>query len=237
MRLIVNFTKNTEPVPVNNQNVINSYIHDCLGRNNKYHDISGDYNISLLLGGTTNENGFMDFKNGGRIIISTQDNEFLEKLLSAIMLNKNLSWGMIYKNVDFINEIFYSGINHFYTLSPILLKKITGDKKYTFHTKNDSDFDEVLTIRMKNKLQKISDKSNLKLNLSDFKITTTNSGKEKVKPVIVKNVLNKVSTCIVSITCKQNVAELIYHLGLGQSTNSGFGCVCKVENQQNYKLG
>lgn len=232
MRIIVNFTENKEPVPYNNMGFINSYINKCLGRNNPYHNISGEYNISGLIGGDSGDAGW-NFKSGGKIIITSKDESFLNKLLSGFMDNKKFFWGMEYKNVDFIVETFYSGLNHFYTLSPILLKKNLSYKKYDFHTLNDSDFDEILTIRTLNKLKAIDTKQNLKLDLTNFKITTKNIN---VPKIMVKNVVNKSNRCIASIICNKKVAELLYNVGLGQSTNSGFGCICKVENRKSYNM-
>ena len=236
MRIIVNFSVNTIPVPTNNQGHINSYIHNCLGRNNPFHDTPSNYSISGLIGSTFNpDTNTLDFPNGGKIIISSQDNTFLNQLLTGIMTNGYLNWGMNYINIDFINETFYDGFNQFYTLSPILLKEKVADGKYKYVTINDPDFDNILTTRTLNKLIKLNEVGNLKLNLKNFKITTSTNGKNKVKKVAVKNVVNHTSLCILTINCNKKVAELLYNIGIGQSTGSGFGCICKVENIHRYK--
>jgi len=234
MRIIVNFSKNTEPVPTNNQEFINSYVHKCLGRNNDYHDSYSDYNISLLLGHSFNSNAF-DFPNGGKLVISTKDAEFLNKLLSGIMVNPDLLWGMKYVNIDFIDEEFYDGVNHFFTLSPILLREILEMGKHQDITKNDANFDEMLTKRTLNKLKVISDKQELNLNLKGFKITSSLNNNKRIDKIAVKSKVNEASSGIFSVTCNKKVAELLYNLGIGQSTGSGFGCICKVENISKYK--
>lgn len=238
MRVIINFTKNTELVPANNQDIINSYIHKCLGNNNKYHDSQSNYNVSKLLGGERdNTNHTLNFEKGGKIVVSSIEYEFLDTLLSGIITNPNLSWGMSYVNVDFVNETFYNEVNHFKTLSPILLKENLGNSGTNYVTINDYNFDEVLTARMLKKLKIISEKLELKLKLDNFKITTakTLKGKGKVIRVKLNNDSNFASDCIISVTCDKKTAELLSNIGVGQSTGCGFGCVCKVENIKAYK--
>ena len=47
--------------------------------------------------------------------------------------------------------------------------------------------------------------------------------------------INIANQCQVSINCKKELAELIYNIGLGQSTGSGFGTVYKTENHKMYR--
>lgn len=236
MRIIVNYTKNTSPVPTDNQKYINSYIHKCLGKDNEYHNSVSNYNISKLLGSTYNpDTKTLDFPNGGRIIISTKDNEFLNLILTGIMTNPALICGMEYVNIDFINETFYDGYNQFFTLSPILIKEKTEEGKYRYVTINDPDFEEIITSRTLRKLETINAKENLGLNLKNFKMVLSTNGKNKTRKVAVKNVVNVANECILTITCNKKVAELLYNIGIGQSTGSGFGCVCKIENIHKYK--
>jgi CRISPR-associated endoribonuclease Cas6 len=233
MRIIAYFNNNTLPVPVNNQSVINGYVHKCLGENNKYHDSFSNYNISHLWGGKLtiiDSNPVINFNNYGKLIISSKDEEFLNSIIRGINKNKFLEWGMAFSHFDFIDEKFYDGVNHFYTLSPILLKEITGEKTYRYITVNDEDFDKVLTERTINKLLKYD--SNL--DLTNFSITSSKTGREKVKEIMVKNVCNKSSQCNLDITCNKKVAEVLYNLGLGQSCGSGFGCIYKTESHELY---
>ena len=59
--------------------------------------------------------------------------------------------------------------------------------------------------------------------------------KDKVKKVLVMNVINIANQCQISMNCKKELAELIYNIGLGQSTGSGFGTVYKTENHKMYR--
>jgi len=132
---------------------------------------------------------------------------------------------MEFKNVDFPNETFYNGINHFFLLSPFILKEYKSKDKYRFRTFKDDDFEEYLNRHTINKLLKI----NPKLNLKNFKIEI-NSEKCKVKRIMVKNILNIANQCQLSVHCSKQVAELLSNVGVGQSCGSGFGSLCKTED-------
>lgn len=237
MRLKIFFTKNSEPVPSNNQGFVNSYVHKCLGNNNKYHDDFSDYNISHLIGrDKVIGKSTTDFSNGGMLVVSSESETFLNELLTGIMSNTEIGWSMKYSHMEFINEKFYDGLNHFSTVSPILLSESTGKKTRRFHIHSDGNYDEILTMRTLIKLNAINTKQNLKLNLNGFKITTTKGGWETSKDVMVKNVKNIASTYIATVKCTKKVARVLYNVGLGQSTGSGFGTICKVENRKQYVL-
>ena len=57
----------------------------------------------------------------------------------------------------------------------------------------------------------------------------------KVSKVIVKNVLNLANTCHISIHTNKKVAEILYNIGIGQSTGCGFGTIYKTENKTLYR--
>jgi len=239
MRIKINFTKNITPVKNNNLPDIMYYIHTkCLGKNNKYHGSKNkDYSISQLYGGKLDiVNNVLNFNNGSYIIISSQNEEFLRNIIKNIY-NENcneLFNGMMFDKIDYVFEDFYNGWNYFSTLSPFIIKKRgeikEGESK--FYTLNDNNFSEIVTEHTKNKLSKIN--SNLKLN--DFKITINNHPKHKVKKVEYNNIKNQANQCQINIFCNKNVAELIYNLGIGQSTGCGFGTIYKTENHSKYRI-
>jgi len=233
MRIIFEFTENTSLVPINNQSYMNYYIQKCLGDNNKYHDSKNDYSISSLYGGKlTDDELHLSFKNGGIIVVTSKNEEFLNTLICGVMSNKELKWGMKFDKINFISEIFRNGWNHFATLSPFIIKKYIDKKNYTFSTLNDSDFVDTVKKHIIKKLSKIYNG----INLTDFDVKIINHPSHKVKKIMVKNVKNEANQCQVSIFCSSDVAEKIYNLGIGQSTGSGFGTIYKTENRDKYNL-
>ncbi len=234
MRIKIKFSKNIESVPINNQAILNSYIHKCLGVNNVYHDAKSNYNISHLYGGKLNvEAKTLYFDEGGYIVVSSKDSEFINKLLIGIINNPVLINGMCFAGVDHIKEEFVNGWNYFATLSPFIIKKYVDKSKYSFITLKDDDFEEQVKNYLINKITKI----NSKLDLSDFDVKIPISSKHKVKKILVKNVINSANSCHINIHTNKKVAELLYNIGVGQSTGSGFGTIYKTENHVLYKLG
>lgn len=241
MRILIRFSENKEPVPVVNQDILNTYIHKCLGANNEYHDSKNDYCISHLYGGKMNEDKTISFNNGGYICVTSKNESFLNRLISGVLKNTELSWGMKFKTFDFISEKFIGSEmkkqenvwHHFATLSPFIIKKYIDKKTYTFATLDDDNFSEEVKQHMINKLTKIYHN----IDLTGFDIKIENRPTNKIKRILVKNVINKANQCQISIFCKANVAEKIYNLGIGQSTGSGFGTIYKTENHSKYRLG
>ena len=133
--------------------------------------------------------------------------------------------------MEFIDETFYNGWNHFATLSPFIIKEYDNKKTYQFLTMDRGDFKVKVKEYLINKLTKI----NPKLDLKDFDVEVKDHPKHKIKKIMVKNVINVANQCQISIQCNKKVAELIYNIGVGQSTGSGFGTIYKTENHHLYK--
>ena len=232
MRIKINFSKNTRPVAIANQSQVNGYIHKCLGADNKYHDAVNNYAVSSLMGGRLNDDRqTLSFDKGGYITVSSNDPEFINTLLMGVLSNQEFTCGMKFAGVDPVNETFINGWNHFATLSPFLIKEYTSKDEYKFLTLNDPNFGQKVKSYLVNKLTKI----NPELNLKNFDVNIPNNTSHKVKKIMVKNVVNHANQCHISINCDKKVAELLYNIGIGQSTGSGFGTIYKTENHKLYR--
>lgn len=231
MRFKIEFSKNTKPVPVSNQSLLNSYIHKCLGKNNKWHDSEGIYSISSLQGGTLNKDkNTLNFENGGYIIVSSRDIAMLDDLSKGIIMNQEFICGMKWAGITPIKELFFNGWNHFATLSPFIIKTYNEKKEYSFITLDDKDFNNKVKAYLIHKIQKIK-----KVDLTDFDVHIPEHSSHKVKKILVKNVINKANQCHISINCTKEVAELLYLIGIGNSPGSGFGTIYKTENKDLYR--
>jgi CRISPR-associated endoribonuclease Cas6 len=232
MRIKLNLktSKNTL-IPINNQHVVNSYIHRCLGKNNIYHDKKSDYCISNIRGGKLNDDKTsLVFNDGAYIIITSDNNDFIISLLNGINDNPEFGYGMLINGFDFINEEIHDNINIFRTLTPILLKEKINNNTYKFITIKDECFESYLKNYLINKLTKI-DKN---INLNNFDVIIKKHYTNKTKLIMVKNVKNIGSYCDVIIKSNKKVAEMIYNYGIGQSTGSGFGTIYKSKNHKLY---
>jgi CRISPR-associated endoribonuclease Cas6 len=231
MRLKILLSPTKNELPINNQHLVNSFIHRALGKNNDYHDTKNDYSISSLQGGKWVKNtNRISFDNGGYITISSLDEKFINNILI------NLYSTIFYEDIkiigiEFVDEVFSNGWNHFSTLSPFLIKTYIDKKKYSFLTLNDVDFKDKVKTYLINKISKI----NPKLNLDGFDVEIIDHKSHKVKKVLVKNVINLANQCQISIFCSIEVAKLLYNIGIGQSTGSGFGTIYKTENHDKYR--
>lgn len=231
MRIKIELSGTKESLPINNQHLVNSFIHKILGNNNKFHDSSSNYSVSQLCGGKMNDDKqTLSFINSAFIIVSSQNMEFINKIIVGLLNNKDFGYGIEFKNISFIEEKFYDGWNHFFTLSPILIKERIDENKYKFVTVNDVDYSEKLKQHILRKLKAIDST----LILDDFELLL--GDKYKVKKILVKNVINHASVVKLSIKTNKKVAEILYNNGIGQSTGSGFGTIYKTENLDLYKF-
>jgi CRISPR-associated endoribonuclease Cas6 len=232
MRIKINFTKNTENVP-NNQDFINSYIHAKCLKHNDYHDTPSDYCISRLLGGTVIENGkYVNYPNGGYLLLTSLDYEFLNKIILGVMNNPNIGYGMTLVNIEDIKEEFYNGFNYFKTTkSGFILRRKNPINNSKYHTINDDDINDVLKNHIINKFSKI----NPNLDFSNFTVEITNHKSNKTVNLLVKNVVNTSNICQIKINSNKKLAEYIYNYGIGQSTGSGFGTIYTTQYHRKYK--
>jgi len=222
--------KGKDILPINNQHLLNSYVHNCLGRNNKYHDAANDYSISFLSGGKKEGKDELLYEDNAFFTVSSLDEKFINDFLLGVLNNQKFNENLSFDNVEQINEKFYNGWNYFLTLSPFLIKYHNGEK-YTFLELDDKNLNEKLKKNLINKLSKI-DKT---LDLADFDIKVNLDNFHKIKRIMIKNVLNVSNLCYINIFTNKKVAELLYNIGIGQSTGSGFGTIYKIENKRFYK--
>jgi CRISPR-associated endoribonuclease Cas6 len=176
------------------------------------------------------------------------------KILMGFLDNPEISYGMKFMNIEHVNEQFMDGWNHFAVLSPFIIKGNYGKNDYSFLTidgeykrvdgkwnlisVDNYNFQNIIKEHLSNKLKKIDeslDVSNLKVKIDEFDKDGNKHNKHKVKKVYVKNVLNYANQCQLSIFCNKKVAELLYNIGIGQSTGAGFGTIYKTENHHLYR--
>jgi CRISPR-associated endoribonuclease Cas6 len=228
MRLKIKLTDNTSPININNQHLVLSYLHKCLGVNNKYHDSKSNYCISNLRGGKLNDDKqTLSFNDSAFIVVTSLDNEFLGKLMCGLSMNSNFTCGMKYNGIEPLNDKIYDGYNIFRTLTPVLIKEYGTDR---FITIDDDDYTKKLKEHIIRKFTKIDDK----LDFSNFNLEIRNNKNHRTRMVKIKERMNFVSQFDVIIKSNKKIAELIYNYGLGQSTGAGFGTVYNKDNHSNY---
>jgi CRISPR-associated endoribonuclease Cas6 len=231
MRLKLLLSGTESELPINNQHIVNSFIHRSIGKDNEYHNTKNDYSISSLQGGKwIKDTGNITFKDGGYITISSLNQEFLDKIIPGLLTTPFYD-DIKVSGLELIGENFVNGWNYFVTLSPFIIKKYSSKKEYGFNTMHDDNFEQTVKQYLINKISKI----NPKLDLSDFDVKIPQHDKHKTVKVIVKNVKNIGNSCHINIHTNKKVAELLYNIGIGQSTGCGFGTIYKTENKSIYR--
>jgi CRISPR-associated endoribonuclease Cas6 len=245
MRLKINFHGSNTLVPINNNHILKSYINKCLSNNENYHGKVHESCVSQISGGKKiKDQALLDFSKGAFIIITSSDMIFINQLIIGMLQDTELGFGLMFHNFELIDEKFYDGWNHFATLSPFIIEDrgvlINGHRRYI--TLRDEDFQDKVEIYLKNKISKI----NPSLDLFDFKVKIDrNHPSHKVKMISVRrfkddgsfvDVLNHSNQCFISIHTNKKTAELLYNIGIGFSTNIGFGTIYKTENVAKYRI-
>lgn len=216
MRLKIFLTMPTEKVPVNNLDMLISFIHKCLGKNNKYHDAFSKYCISSLQGGKLDKDGFLSFDNSEPyIIVSSIDNEFIETFVKGLYETKATVMSMSFNRLEIPPLTIQKYYDNVMTISPILLKN-KSDRKITFE---DPEWLDLLNQKTVAKLK------NVGIEDPTFKIELRSPDKAKRKLVWVGDVFNPSSMVSLKITGTKKAREAVYNMGLGNSTGCGFGAV------------
>lgn len=230
MRIVISFTRTNKKVPRNNS-IITSWFHKMLGHN-KHHDNQSVYSISPLLGGTVekDEPRYEKFNRGGYIIISTSDSELIYDILSK-SIGTEIFDGMEAYKIDKIDNKFYNDQTEMFfrtTKSGLVLKSHTGN---SFTTLNDENFEELLNERTLAKIKKI----NPNIDTTDFKIEVVEHKHNKVFNTIMKNAKIPASNVTVKISGNKDIFEMLYDLGLGNSTGCGYGHIYPTYMWRQYK--
>lgn len=219
MRFKVILTQPTDFVPVNNQHYMNGFNHSIIGENNKYHDKFSAYAISSLQGGKLCEDKkHLSFENEPYFYVSSNDLEFISNFINNISTCNCSVFGMKFKRIDvmcdFIPNQYFDKI---ITISPIILYNEDYTKKCTI--KNDSIFEERLNNHCKSKLK------HLGIIDDTFKIEIVKPEYSKEKSIWVGKVFNPCTMSRFKVYGKKETRFILYTLGLGCSTGSGFGSV------------
>ena len=216
----LNFTKNTKPIHIDNYiDALNSYVHRCLGKDNKYHDSFSGYNISSPQGGKLNTNtGELSFDNGMYFILSFPDknSQIFSDLTKGITNGVEFGYGMKFVGVEILNINVGKEYDWIQTRCPVLLLSKKNNRGIRY---DDSEFIEELTNRTIKKLKHYDEN----INLNGFKITIINTGKNKIKKVKIHNYNHKCNMIRMKIEGDKKTRKILYELGLGNLTGSGFG--------------
>lgn len=227
MRIRIKFKAESEvKVEINNQDIVNSWFHGCLGVNNEFHDKISNYNISGLLGGyLSDDKNHLVFTDEIYVVVSSNSDEFFNTFLSGLFKNKDIIKGVKVQSVEPISEKMYDGWNYFKTLTPILLRR--EDKRDVLAI--DIDFEDQLRKWIKRFLNK--------MNINEEAVVEVPKNIRRINKMIkVHGIFNRSTHCQFNIKSSKRVAELLYFNGIGVSRGSGFGMIMKTSSKKDYPI-
>lgn len=218
MRIYLKLSKNNQEVPFNYQQLMTGVIHKWLGHQNKIHGQQSAFSFSWIQNTEANKKG-INLKDHSYFFISAFDVGIIKNIIRGILTDPSMFHGIQVKDIQVANVPTFSNSNRFIMASPVLLK-VKDEDNIRHVTIEHSDFEEVLTLNFKNKLQKagISDHD---LNIS----LDPNSSYRKTRLITYKGINNKTSLAPIIIEGNPEQIAYAWCVGLGNSTGIGFGAL------------
>lgn len=219
MRLYITLTQSDSTIPFNYQQLLTGVIHKWLGENNTYHGVQNPFCFSWLQNISTSKKG-ITIEDGAYFFISSYDTDFIRTILKGAMKDPKLFNGSKVKDIQLVEHKDFTNKERFILASPILLKRKLNNGQYKYAEYNDSDFNELLTRNLKNKL----DRSGLSSeNVSAY--IDSSYTKSHTKLIEHKKIYNRVNICPIIIEGTPEQIFFAWSVGLGQSTGIGFGAL------------
>ncbi len=215
MRLYLELSPNTEPVPWDYQHFLIGALHKWLGRND-LHDGVSLYSMSWLMKAIRDGAG-LKFPKGASWFISFHDEATAEIVKRGVLADSRVCCGMSVVKVTVGETPKFSGKYRFKVASPVLVRKFDGKTiRHLIYTQQECD--EVLTQTLLTKLNK----ANLPHNGVSVRFDRRFKG-ARTKLVTINGIKNRTSICPVIVEGDPRVVQFAWNVGIGHSTGCGFG--------------
>lgn len=218
MRIHLNTTANTAPVPFNYQQKLVGTIHKWIGENT-IHDKISLYSFSWLNGGRKVDNA-LDFPKGASMFISFYDEKVIKQIIKTILDEPEMFCGLTVTAITIDKDPAVENRELFYCASPIFIKRMLDDgtvKQYNF---NDEESGFLLKETLLSKMREVG----LEDGTLEIKFDRSFS-KRKLKLVHYHGIGNKASICPVVIKAKPETKLFAWNVGIGNCTGIGFGAI------------
>lgn len=219
MRIHINTTQNTTPLPFNYQNKLTGVLHKWLGKDNDEHGDISLYSFSWLKR-TIKSMDSLNCPNGASFFISFYNTQRLKEVLTNIRNEPEMFCGMFVEDVVIEDTPDLTRQELFYLGSPILIKRLVEGKTTEFYYDNpESGILLEETLRTKMKLAGIPDDDALSISFN------LSYAKKKTKLIWYDDISNKANMCPVIIKGNNLTKQFAWNVGLGNSTGIGFGSI------------
>lgn len=218
MRLHLELTPNTEPVPFNYQHQLTGALHKWLG-DNDLHDKISLYSFSWLRGKIKRVDGGLSFPEGAMWFISFWETEHTKKLIKGILQAPEVLYGMKVVEVKMQETPEFGSSAYFKVASPLLLRQNMDDGSRKHIIVGDERANDLLNERMKSKLKEANLTSKISIRFDEnYRNPTT-------KLVDIKGIKLKTNICPVIIEGDEEAIKFAWNVGVGELTGSGLGAL------------
>jgi CRISPR-associated endoribonuclease Cas6 len=216
MRIYLKLSANRILVDFNYQVKLVGALHKWLG-SNAFHGKQALFSMSWLNGGRSADNQGLHFPNGSTWFVSAHDPEFLKSIVSGIMDDPTVAFGMSVTELTIKETPHFEKQSRFILGSPVLVKSKKGERQHHF-TFKDPEADYHLTQSLKHKLSLAG--------LPDEGVTVQfdrQNSAAKTKLATYRSIQNRVNFCPVIIEGSAEQLGFAWNVGVGNSTGIGFG--------------
>ena len=221
MRIRLQLSPNTEPVPFSHLHCLTGALHKWLGENS-IHDGVSLYSFGWLHGGKV-EKKTLAFSQGADWNISFFDDELARLLIRGILEQPSVAYGMYVEQVQEVEPLVFSKQQIFYTDGSAILarqKRVDGSQEYLFWDSLAAN--EALTNKLRWKLNKagfVGEHLNARVAFDRTYASPRN------RKVTIKGIDHKGSECPVIVEGTPQALHFAWLVGLGDLTGSGFGAL------------
>ena len=226
MRLHLRLTANRQAVPFSYQHLLTGAFHRWLGPNDA-HDALSLYSLSWLRGGQA-QRGKLQFPRGATWLVSAHDDALLQKVVNGALREPEVCCGMFVESLEQQAAPDFGARHTFRLASPVLAKGRPDEAGRVRHyLYDDPETDAILTATLRHKM----DLAGLP---DEHKTAAVRFDREyprpKTKLVTIKNIQHRASECPVIIAGAPDALRFAWHVGIGNGTGSGFGCIEENKN-------
>lgn len=215
MRIHLKLTSNTENVPFNYQGHLVQKFHKWLGEN-AIHDGLSLYSLSWLWGKVSRAKNSLNFREGATWLISAYDDALIKQLISGIMKDASVAFGMSVESMSLQQTPDFSGKAAFRVASPVFIKRTVGDEQQYYYAK-DAEANGFLTETLQHKLERAHLNPDVKVYFDD------SYQKPAIKGMVYKGQRMKGSICPVIVEGSAEAVGFAWNVGVGNGTGIGFG--------------
>ena len=221
MRLQLQMTPNTQPVPFDHLHQLTGALHKWLGQNDIQDGLSL-YSFGWFRGGES-KNDSLRFPKGATWNISFYDDEKARQLLGGMLDKPDLGFGMQIFEIREVAPPDFQQRHYFLTDgSAIVVRQKRPDGSRTYLLWDDPATDAALTQSFQRKLTTAGfSGDDLAVNVS-FDRTYQNA---RTRKIAIKGTHHRGSECPVIIEGTPEAQYFAWTAGLGELTGSGFGAL------------